>query len=132
MTQPFQASIQLKVRDYECDMQGIVNNSVYQNYLEHARHEYLNERGLDFAEITRSGVHLVVIRAEIDYKKPLKSAYQFKVISHLERISRLKFVFIQTITSLDGQQIYINARIFCTSLNSNGRPSSYSALDELL
>lgn len=29
--------IDLKVRDYECDLQGIVNNGVYFNYLEHAR-----------------------------------------------------------------------------------------------
>ncbi|MBU2223338.1 MAG: acyl-CoA thioesterase, partial [Gammaproteobacteria bacterium] len=29
-------SVDFKVRDYECDMQGIVNNAVYFNYLEHA------------------------------------------------------------------------------------------------
>jgi acyl-CoA thioester hydrolase len=38
-------SLEMKVRDYECDMQGIVNNAVYQNYLEWARHEYLLSRG---------------------------------------------------------------------------------------
>ena len=32
--------LKFKVRDYECDMQGIVNNSVYQNYLEQ---EWLKE-----------------------------------------------------------------------------------------
>ena len=131
MTSSFQASIQLKVRDYECDMQGIVNNAVYQNYLEHARHEYLLERGLDFAEITRAGVHLVVIRAEIDYKKPLKSGDQFKVISCLERVSRLKFMFRQKIVSLDGGQAYIDAVVFCASLNDKGRPASFSAIEAL-
>ena len=45
-------SLNLKVRDYECDMQGIVNNAVYQRYLEHARHECLLSRGLSFAEMT--------------------------------------------------------------------------------
>jgi len=132
MTSSFQASIQLKVRDYECDMQGIVNNAVYQNYLEHARHEYLLERGLDFAEITRAGVHLVVIRAEIDYKKPLKSGDQFKVISCLERVSRLKFMFRQKIVSLDGDQTHIGACVFCASLNDKGRPASFAAIEALL
>jgi len=131
MTSSFQASIKLKVRDYECDMQGIVNNAVYQNYLEHARHEYLLERGLDFAEITRVGVHLVVIRVEIDYKKPLKSGDQFKVISCLERVSRLKFMFRQKIVSLDGGQAYIDAVVFCASLNDKGRPASFSAIEAL-
>ena len=64
-------TLDFKVRDYECDMQGIVNNSVYQNYLEHARHEYLLAKGIDFAELARQKINLVVLRAELDYKLPL-------------------------------------------------------------
>ena len=45
----------MAVRDYECDMQGVVNNAVYQNYLEHTRHEFLKSRGLDFARLTEQG-----------------------------------------------------------------------------
>lgn len=33
--------IELDVRDSECDLQGVVNNAIYQNYFEHARHQFL-------------------------------------------------------------------------------------------
>ena len=46
-------AIDLQVRDYECDMESIVNNATYLNYFEHARHEFLKTAGIDFAEPTR-------------------------------------------------------------------------------
>ena len=43
--------LKMKVRDYECDLQGIVNNANYQHYLEHTRHEFLTSTGVSFAEM---------------------------------------------------------------------------------
>ncbi len=37
----YEFELEFTVRDYECDLQGIVNNAVYLNYLEHTRHQYL-------------------------------------------------------------------------------------------
>ena len=48
--------LEMQVRDYECDMEGIVNNAIYQHYLEHTRHEFLASSGISFIEMHERGV----------------------------------------------------------------------------
>lgn len=115
-------SLVLQVRDYECDLQGVVNNSVYMNYLEHARHEFLKSRGIDFAEVTRQGVHLVVVRAEMDFKNSLTSGDTFDVRTRYSQESRLRFVFYQNIFRQSDQKLMLSAAITATALNERGRP----------
>ncbi len=45
----------LTVRSYECDSYGHVNNAVYLNYLEVARHELLAALGMDYAALRAAG-----------------------------------------------------------------------------
>ena len=54
MTYDFE--LEMKVRDYECDLQGIVNNANYQHYTEHTRHEFLRSEGVSFAELHERGI----------------------------------------------------------------------------
>lgn len=112
-----------KVRDYECDLQGVVNNSVYQNYLEHTRHEFLAHAGLNFAGLHEKGFDPVVIRIEIDYKYPLKSGDEFVCKIRTRREGRLRFVFYQDIFRLPDNKPIINAKVIAACINSrNGRP----------
>lgn len=60
-------TLEFSVRDYECDLQGIVNNANYQHYLEHARHEFLVSKNISFAGLHKEGTDLIVTRIEIDY-----------------------------------------------------------------
>lgn len=115
-------SLEMGVRDYECDIQGIVNNSVYQNYLEHARHEFLKTAGIDFKAYALQGINLVVVRAELDYRFPLESGDRFLVGVNLSRESRLKFAFYQDIFRLEDRKPVLNAKITGTALNQRGRP----------
>ena len=85
--------LSLKVRDYECDMQGIVNNAIYQHYLEHARHEYLLSHGLSFAEMNRKSIVIVVVRAELDYRKSLQAGDAFQVTVKAARPTPVRLVF---------------------------------------
>ena len=123
--------LSFKVRDYECDLQGVVNNAVYQNYLEHARHEFLQERGINLAAMTARGIHLIVIRAELDYRRSLKSGDEFTVCSNVQRQTRLRFEFLQDIFRSSDQQLMLQARIIGTSLNENGRPFVAEDLNQL-
>ena len=114
--------IEFKVRDYECDIQGVVNNGVYQNYLEHARHEFLQSRGINFAEVTAAGINLVVTRAELDYKNSLVSNDHFVVRSLVRQLSRVRFEFKQDLFRLPDEKLMLAASITGTSLNQRGRP----------
>jgi acyl-CoA thioester hydrolase len=132
MNEPYIHEIELKVRDYECDMQAVVNNGVYQNYLEHARHEFLLARGVNFAEAALAGINLVVVRAELDYKQSLTSGDRFVVRSRTKRVSRVRFQFLQDIYRLPDDTLMLSACIIGTSVNARGRPFEPEFLSSLL
>jgi acyl-CoA thioester hydrolase len=119
--QEFDFEIELQVRDYECDIQGIVNNAVYQNYLEHCRHKFLNHVGLDFAQLHKDGIDAVVIRAEIDYKFPLRPGDDFIVCLKMGKQGRLRIIFDQQIIRKADDKLMVNARITAV-LTKNSRP----------
>ena len=107
------------VRDYECDLQGIVNNAVYQNYFEHTRHQHLKAVGLDFAELHSQNIDPVVYRIEIDFKKALKSGDQFRSISEISREGNLKFIFNQAIYKVE--RLITKAKVVVV-FTSKGKP----------
>jgi acyl-CoA thioester hydrolase len=123
--------IDFQVRDYECDQQAVVNNAVYQNYLEHARHEFLRSRGINFADVTASGINLVVTRAQLDYHKSLVSGNNFCVRSLVRQVSKLRFEFHQDIFRLPDETLMLSARITGTSINQRGRPFVPEILQDL-
>jgi acyl-CoA thioester hydrolase len=119
MNNPF--TMELKVRDYELDLQGIVNNSNYQQYFEHVRHEYLFEKKIDFAQLHREGIDLVVTRIEMDYKTPLQSRDEFYVTVSPKREDNLKIVFEQNIYRKMGNKSVVMAKVTGVCLKK-GRP----------
>ncbi len=115
----YKFELKLKVRDYECDLQGVVNNSVYQNYLEHTRHEYLKHIGLSFSDLFERGIVAMVARADIQYKFPLKSGDEF--ISKLyTKKDGIKYLFYQDIYRASDNKLIVKA-IITTITVVNGK-----------
>ena len=127
-------TLPLEVRDYECDQQGIVNNAVYQHYLEHARHQLLKRHGISFAELTRQGIHVVVVRAEIDYKAPLRTGDAFVVGVNVARLSPVRIAFLQDIhrTSQTDKPLILTSTFVCAAMDLTGKPIFPTALEPLL
>ena len=92
----------------------------------------MRARGIDFAEVTAAGINLVVTRAELDYRKPLRSGDRFCVRSLLRKNSRLRFEFHQDIFRLPDETLMLSARVTGTSLNRQGRPFVAEFLQKLL
>lgn len=124
-------SVEFKVRDYECDVQGVVNNANYQHYLEHARHEYLISKGVSFMDYHEKGINLIVTKVEIDYKYPLKSRDSFVVRINLQREGNVRLVFFQDIFRLPDEKPVVKAKITCAA-TKNGRPVSPANIIEQL
>ncbi len=114
--------LEFEVRDYECDLQGIVNNAVYQHYLEHTRHQFLRSRGVDFARMSADGLDLVLVRAELDYKSSLRSGDRFVADVRNEPAGRIRQVFLQDVWKTDGTPV-LSARMTWTMIDRRrGRP----------
>jgi acyl-CoA thioester hydrolase len=114
-------SLEFTVRDYECDIQGVVNNANYQHYLEHARHEFLITRGISFSKLHEEGLDLIVTRVEIDYKYPLRSHDKFIIKLNLLREGNVRLVFVQDIFRIPDEKLIVRARV-TGAATRNGRP----------
>ncbi len=113
---------EFEVRDYECDMQGVVNNAVYQNYLEHARHQYIKTLGWDFYKLHNSGIDAFVARIELNYKSSLRSGDRFYCETHLEQDGRIKLVFHQNLYRLSDKKLVLAGKV-TTVVTKDGKLS---------
>jgi acyl-CoA thioester hydrolase len=104
-------NLKFVVRDYECDLQGVVNNANYQHYLEHARHEFLISKGVSFVELHDEGTDLIVTKVEIEYKYPLKSRDEFFVTVDIRREGNVRILFIQDIYRLPDLKLIVKSKV---------------------
>lgn len=117
------------VRDYECDIQGIVNNANYQHYLEHARHKFLQSRQLSFAELHNQGIDCVVSRIDLRFKYPLRGMDRYVVRTALQK-EGLRYVFCQDIFRADDDKLCLKGKVEVVCL-INGKLGDSDRLTQL-
>ena len=123
-------SLEMEVRDYECDLQGIVNNANYQHYTEHTRHEFLRSHGVSFAELHTRGIDAVVARMQLQFKTPLRSTDRF-VYRLALRKEGIKYVFQQDIFRLPDERPVLKSTVEAVCL-VDGKLSDCEELNRLV
>ena len=129
MNDKYVFELKMKVRDYECDLQGIVNNANYQHYIEHTRHEYLLSLGVSFAKLHEEGVDLVVARLNMAFKTPLRSGDEFISKLYVKK-EGIKYVFYQDIFRLPDMKPVIKATVDTVCV-INGRLGDSELFNEI-
>ena len=110
----------LRVRSYECDSYGHVNNANYLNYLEYARCEFLRAAGFDYAQAFNAGYGMYVARIEIDYKRPAITDDELVIRSWPLKKGAVSGVIAQEIWR--GEEMISAAKVTWAFVDSNGVP----------
>lgn len=103
-TSDYTFSLPIKVRDYEVDAEGIVNNANYLHYMELTRHEFCEMAGLTFREMHARGLDPVVTKVEITYRNSLGLGDSMVSCLNISRKGP-QFVFQQDIFTPDGKAV---------------------------
>ena len=111
----------LKVRTYECDSYGHVNNANYLNYLEFARCELLRDVGFDYPGAIKAGYGIYVARVEIDYKKPALADDELEIRSWAVKRRAVSGVIAQQVWR--GDDLLADAKVTWAFVDSSGMPT---------
>jgi acyl-CoA thioester hydrolase len=117
----------MQVRDYECDIEGIVNNANYLHYCEHTRHLFLKQCGLSFAEMHEKGVDAVVARMTMQFKTPLRPDDEFFSRLRLTK-EGIKYVFHHDLFRASDEKLSFRAQVELVCI-VNGRLSGSEDYD---
>lgn len=120
----------LETRDYECDVQGVVNNANYQHYLEYTRHKWLQSRGQSFSRWHEQGIDAMVSEINIKYRNPLHGQEEFLSCLNLHR-EGARFIFEQDIYRKEDLKLCVQATVTIVSV-VNGRLSKGDEIAFLL
>lgn len=88
---PERICLPVQVMYFDTDAGGVVHNIAYLRFIETARTLLAVQLGMSFEEIIRTGIHPVVVRTEIDYRRPARLGEHLQIHGKIAEIGRVRF-----------------------------------------
>ena len=116
-------STDVQVMFFDTDCAGVVHNIAYLRFIEVARTLLAEQLGLGLVGMAERGSYPVVVRTEIDYKRPAKLGDRLVVEGRLESVDRLRFwVVFEVKRPADDALIAHSRQMLCVIEMPRGRP----------
>ncbi|CAM6088914.1 unnamed protein product [Calypogeia fissa] len=114
--------IEEKVRDYELDHYGVVNNAIYAQLCQHARTELLENIGFSPAGVIESGKAMAIADMTMKFISPLRSGDRYIVSSRVAGTTAVRLIFEDHIYKLPERELVMSAKSTVLVLDQNSKP----------
>ena len=113
-----QHEIEIEVRYYETDGQGVVHHANYLPYFELARVRLLSAAGFEYADLERQGVFLVVHSIACRYHLPARFGDMLRVVTTVERATLARIDHSYQV--FRGNELLVDANSTIACVNAEG------------
>ena len=95
----------VKVRYAETDQMGVVHHSIYPQYLEIARLNWLDTLGISYKSMEEEGIMLPVFELNLKYHKPVTFDENIRIETRLRQEPNVKIIFDYSLYNEQGNLV---------------------------
>ncbi len=108
---------------HDTDAGGIVYYGQYLCYLEEARTEFLEQKGLSVQQFKDRGLFYAVRQCNITYKSPARYGEILECAATLQKLTAVQLVFDQKITDKKDGRLIVSAEVSLVCISADFKPT---------